>query len=204
MAGPLAAAGLTALGGVVSSALNVREAGKNRRWQERMSNTAHQREVKDLRAAGLNPMLSRLNGASTPSGDRAEIGNPVGEAVSSALQAKLLKAQIGLIEDQALKTRTEAADIQGQWNAGRFDRLRSETELAALSVEERRQMIPLALDRARAEIEATTNSARASRARAMLDEAARTGAVNVEAFEREMGELGPRLRFFLNLIRGIK
>lgn len=44
------------------------EAQKNREWQEKMSNTAHQREIKDLVAAGLNPVLSSNGGASTPVG----------------------------------------------------------------------------------------------------------------------------------------
>lgn len=52
-------------------AFNAYQARLNREWQEYMSNTAHQREVRDLVAAGLNPILAVNNGASTPSGDAA-------------------------------------------------------------------------------------------------------------------------------------
>lgn len=59
---------------------NSEEAAKNRSWQEYMSSSAHQREIEDLKKAGLNPVLSVLggNGASTTSGATASSQAPSG------------------------------------------------------------------------------------------------------------------------------
>lgn len=80
-------------------------------FQERMSSTAHQREVADLRAAGLNPMLSlRHGGASSPGGAMAQLENSGAAASQSALVAE----QVKNLKAQTLKATEEAGVARAQ------------------------------------------------------------------------------------------
>lgn len=140
----LGVAGINSASAHATNKMNWKIAKSQMDFQERMSNTAHQRAVKDLREAGLNPLLS-VGGASasSPAGASATMKPEVNIDPSMVLDIQQARANIGktraeetVLDEQANNLRETNKNIAAdtmvkQWNAAKI-----EAELSGTTVME--------------------------------------------------------------------
>lgn len=147
-----------------ANAFSASEAQKQRDWETEMSNTAYQRQVADMRSAGVNPAMamSGSSGASTPSGSAANSVSPqsgidfqdIMSLIMLPLQRKLINAQAKQASDQG-----DAALITAranERNAGTNERNAGTNEINAttqrMDAESRRMQVEIERARARSQI----------------------------------------------------
>lgn len=136
-----AVAGLaSALGNIFSSRSNAKSVDSANRFNERMSSTAWQRGVEDMRMAGLNPMLAYSQGpASSPSGLASSSNFDIGGAVNSAVSYVRTKKELELMDqniknakwmEDNIRADSNKKDSEMILNQKSADRVSAETALA--------------------------------------------------------------------------
>lgn len=100
-----ASLGLDLAGAAFSAKMSGDMAQAQRRWAEKMYDSRYVRTVRDMRAAGLNPILATRHGPGSPPGGAAgkapDLSGVGSRATQAGLAASMRKAELGRITSTA-------------------------------------------------------------------------------------------------------
>lgn len=193
-------------------------------FQERMSNTSYQRAVRDMQAAGLNPMLAySQGGASAPMGSMPQVQNAVGAGMASASQAASTMqgiAQVVATLAQTEKTDAEAELIRRQTLPAELYGFQGWGNLYKTHEETRRLFTGANLDEANAEVAAVIKRLREAdvgyaegslkdrldltKSEAALKRLDIPRAKSEQQFYESIGQANPWVRMFLEIMKGVR